>query len=65
MGGNAMMRSAVPQDLMGQQEAHGCKGGCEVTSASTPDKSTGNLWVFLNQEVPLIIVQKAMQIPLM
>ena len=32
MGGNAVVRPAVLQDLRGQQEAQGCEGGCEVTA---------------------------------
>ena len=38
MGGNALVRSAVPQDLMGQQEAQGWEGVWEVPSVLGVDR---------------------------
>ena len=32
MDGDALLRSAVPQDVKRQQEAHGCADGCRGTS---------------------------------
>ena len=58
-----MMRSAVPQDPVGQQKVHGCEGSCEVTSARIPDRPETDLSVVLHQDVLLILVQQALQIP--
>ena len=45
MGGNAMVRSAVPQDLMGQQGAQGWGGGCEVPSVLGVDRPAAVIWL--------------------
>ena len=37
MGGDALLRSDVPQDLRRQQKAHGCADGCRGTSHSLSD----------------------------
>lgn len=38
LGGDVMVRSSVPQDLLGLQEAHGHGGAWEVTSVSGLDR---------------------------
>jgi len=38
MAGNVMVRSVVPQDLIGQQEAQGCEGGSDFTPVSAADR---------------------------
>jgi len=40
-----MVRSAVSQGLTGQQEAHGCEGGCEVTSIFRVEKAAAGAWL--------------------
>ncbi len=45
MGERAVVWSAVPQDLMDQQEAHGCEGGCEVTSLFGVEKPAAGTWL--------------------
>ena len=60
---NAVMRSAVPQDLVGQKKVHGCEGSCEVTSTRIPDRPAADLDVVLHQDMFLILVQRAVQIP--
>ena len=39
MGGNALMSSALPQDLLPQQEECHCGRDCEVTSVSALDRA--------------------------
>ena len=39
MGGNALMSSVLPQDLLNQQEELACERDCEVTSVSAVDRA--------------------------
>ena len=39
MGGNALRSSALPQDLLPQQQECDCGSDCEVTSVSALDRA--------------------------
>ena len=39
MGGNALMSSPLPQDLLPQQDKCDCDSDCEVTSVSAVDRA--------------------------
>ena len=43
MGGNALMSSALPQDLLPQQDECDCASDCEVTSVSAVDRAAAGM----------------------
>ena len=55
MGGDALLSSAVPQDLMGQPEVQGCDSGREVTAVSGADRPTAGTWLERACEVTLLV----------